>query len=158
LDGLRQKVGRRSRAHCVIILSTELAFVVLVQAPTLNSFQQLNHSQYRSSRSTHAHYYKSIFKMSTQYSQMPPKAAIHPTPFQVSIPESKLSEFRALLKLSKISSPTYENLQEDQRFGVSSKWLAEAKDRWENHFDWLVSRSTIKYAVSKNRQMTKSVL
>jgi microsomal epoxide hydrolase len=74
--------------------------------------------------------------MAIPYSQIPTQATKQPSPFQISVPEAKLSEFKALLKLSKIASPTYESLQEDRRFGVGHKWITEAKQYWEEQFDW----------------------
>ncbi|KAE9369905.1 alpha/beta-hydrolase [Stipitochalara longipes BDJ] len=74
--------------------------------------------------------------MAIPYSQIPVKATKKPSTFQISISEEKLSEFKALLKLSKVTPPTYESLQEDRRFGISHKWLAETKKYWEERFDW----------------------
>jgi microsomal epoxide hydrolase len=74
--------------------------------------------------------------MAIPYSQIPAQATKQPSPFRISVPEAKLSEFKALLKLSKITSPIYESLQEDRRFGVSHKWITEAKKYWEEEFDW----------------------
>lgn len=72
------------------------------------------------------------------YSTIPPNSTNDPFPFRVSIPESQLSEMATLLQLSKIPAPTYESLQEDGRFGVTHKWLTEAKDYYLNHFSWFV--------------------
>jgi len=74
--------------------------------------------------------------MATPYSRIPTKATKQPSLFKISIPETKLSEFKALLKLSKVPAPTYESLQEDGRFGVSHKWITDAKRHWEEDFDW----------------------
>jgi microsomal epoxide hydrolase len=74
--------------------------------------------------------------MSIPYSQIPAEATKHPAPFEILIPDAKLSEFSVLLKLSKVPAPTYESLQEDGRFGVSHKWIAEAKKYWEEEFNW----------------------
>jgi microsomal epoxide hydrolase len=74
--------------------------------------------------------------MAKEFSIVSPKALKQPTPFVVSIPETQLSEFRTLLELSKISSPTYESIQEDERYGVTHKWLTEAKEHWLHNFDW----------------------
>ncbi|PMD42060.1 alpha/beta-hydrolase [Hyaloscypha variabilis F] len=74
--------------------------------------------------------------MASPYSQIPVKATKQPAPFQISISEEKLSDFEALLKLSKVTAPTYESLQEDRRFGVGHKWITDAKKYWEEDFDW----------------------
>ncbi|PGG96655.1 microsomal epoxide hydrolase [Blastomyces parvus] len=74
----------------------------------------------------------------SNYTTIPSTAASttkRPEPFQVSIPEQQLSEFKTLLKLSKIPAPTYESLQDDGRYGVSRQWLVETKRYWEE-FDW----------------------
>ena len=77
--------------------------------------------------------------MSNQFRTIPSKALRQPTPFTVSIPEAEVSDLRALLKLSKIPSPTYESLQQDGKFGITHQWLTEAKEYWLNEFDWYVT-------------------
>jgi pimeloyl-ACP methyl ester carboxylesterase len=57
-------------------------------------------------------------------------------PFTLQIPGQDLSEFRQLLQLSKLGPLTWEGQQEDRRFGVTHKWLSEAKDYWLNKYDW----------------------
>ena len=57
-------------------------------------------------------------------------------PFDVDIPEKDVEEFKTLLKLSKVAAPTYESTQKDRKYGVTDKWLAEAKERWSGGFDW----------------------
>jgi microsomal epoxide hydrolase len=74
--------------------------------------------------------------MPTQYNSVPSKALKQPTPFIVDIPEAELSAFRKLLKRSRISRPTYESLQADGKFGITHKWMTEAKEHWLNKFDW----------------------
>lgn len=78
--------------------------------------------------------------MAIPYSQIPAKATKQPSAFEISIPEADLSDFKALLKLSKVAAPTYESLQEDGRFGISHKWITDAKKYWEEGFDWYASR------------------
>ncbi|EER45056.1 epoxide hydrolase [Histoplasma capsulatum var. duboisii H88] len=74
--------------------------------------------------------------MTASYSTIPSVASKAPEVFHVAIPEQQLSDFKTLLKLSKIPAPTYESLQEDGRYGISHKWLAETKKYWEEEFDW----------------------
>jgi microsomal epoxide hydrolase len=57
-------------------------------------------------------------------------------PFTVSVPEEELDAFKTLLRHSKVATPTYESLQEDRRYGVTSAWMVNAKDHWLNKFDW----------------------
>ena len=70
------------------------------------------------------------------YTTLPATAKAKPTPFIISISEDKLQRFSQLLKLSSIGPDTYENQQEDRRFGLTRKWLSKAKARWETDFDW----------------------
>lgn len=74
------------------------------------------------------------------YNTIPSKAFKQPTPFTVSIPETQLTEFRTLLKLSRIPAPTFESLQEDGKFGITHKWLTDAKRHWVENFDWYALR------------------
>ena len=74
--------------------------------------------------------------MSSPYSSPPKTAKSHPKPFNVSIPDSSIAEFKQLLNLSKLAPATFENLQEDRKFGVTGQWLRDAKERWEKNFDW----------------------
>ena len=72
------------------------------------------------------------------YNTLPPSAKVKPTPFTVSISEDRLQQFQQLLKLSPIGIDTYENQQEDLRFGLTRQWMNDAKAQWENDFDWSV--------------------
>jgi microsomal epoxide hydrolase len=56
--------------------------------------------------------------------------------FDVHIPDEKLSQFRVLIKNAPIGPVTWENQQEDRRFGVSRQWLIDAAKTWEESFDW----------------------
>ncbi|TKA71164.1 hypothetical protein B0A49_05193 [Cryomyces minteri] len=70
------------------------------------------------------------------YDRIPSKANLQPKPFEASTSEEKLSEFKQLLKLSKIGPDVFENQQEDRKYGVTRKWLSAAKSHWEGGFDW----------------------
>jgi len=76
--------------------------------------------------------------MSLPFTKFPTSTSttIQAKPFKVNIPESTLDEFKTLLKLSKLGPQTYENSQEDRRFGVTAKWMKDTKDKWLNDFDW----------------------
>ena len=67
---------------------------------------------------------------------LPPKATLRPTPFKVSIPDATLEEMKLLIKASKVAPETYESSFSDRRYGVTREWMINAKDQWENHFDW----------------------
>ena len=66
-------------------------------------------------------------------SYSPPASA---KPFTLNVSEQDISEWRQLLQLSKLAPETFETQQEDRRFGVTHKWLSEAKDYWLNKYDW----------------------
>ena len=76
--------------------------------------------------------------MSVPFTNLPASATIRPTPFKVSIPQSTLDELKSLVKLSKLAPPTYEGSQEDRKYGVTNKWVREAKEKWGEDFDWYV--------------------
>ena len=80
--------------------------------------------------------------MSDSYGTLP-QGAHSIEPFTISIPETDVQEFRTLLRYSKIAAPSYENAQEDRRYGVSASWLANAKEHWLNGFDWYVGNGFI---------------
>jgi microsomal epoxide hydrolase len=77
-------------------------------------------------------------KTALHFSTIPQNAQRHPSKFTASIPDTQLSEFKTLLRLSKLAPATYEGLQEDRKYGVTTKWLTEAKEHWEKTFDWYV--------------------
>ncbi|KAL8822336.1 MAG: hypothetical protein Q9191_006926 [Dirinaria sp. TL-2023a] len=56
--------------------------------------------------------------------------------FTISIPESDIQEFRTLLRYSKVAAPSYESSQEDGHYGITTSWLANAKEYWLDSFDW----------------------
>lgn len=70
------------------------------------------------------------------FSNVPTGASQTPTPFELQIEEQKLQDLKTLLKLSPIAKKTYENLQEDGEFGVTLKWMLDAKKHWQESFDW----------------------
>jgi microsomal epoxide hydrolase len=63
-------------------------------------------------------------------------ATIRPKPFKVAILDAQLEELKYLLKYSKLAPNTYENSQEDRKYGITNRWIREAKNTWENNFDW----------------------
>ncbi|KAJ1324762.1 microsomal epoxide hydrolase [Microdochium nivale] len=68
--------------------------------------------------------------MSKKFSTVPPEARKVPEAFTLHVPDQHLHDFQTLLRLSPIGPETYYNRQEDGQFGVSRKWLAEAKNAW----------------------------
>lgn len=84
-----------------------------------------------------------VVRMVSGFSRLPESASLAPTPFTVAIPDSDLDELKLLLKLSKLSPATYENSHPTRKFGVTRKWLQEAKFEWETNFDWRKHESTM---------------
>ncbi|RAH54219.1 epoxide hydrolase [Aspergillus piperis CBS 112811] len=74
--------------------------------------------------------------MSAQFTKFPSSASISPNPFTVSIPDEQLNDLKTLIRLSKIAPPTYESLQADGRFGITSEWLTTMREKWLSEFDW----------------------
>ncbi|GME56369.1 Alpha/beta hydrolase fold-1 [Neofusicoccum parvum] len=80
------------------------------------------------------------------YDTIPKSAKVQPTKFTVSVPEEKLQQMKQLISLSPIGPETYENLQESRdlnNFGISRKWLENAKAEWEEKYDWRASEAHI---------------
>lgn len=70
------------------------------------------------------------------YGTVPANANQQPEPFELHIDDQKLENLKQLLKLSPVAKDTYENQQQDRRYGVSRQWLLDTKKYWENQFDW----------------------
>jgi microsomal epoxide hydrolase len=66
-------------------------------------------------------------------SYSPPNSAKR---YILKISDQDFSEWRQLLQLSKLGPITYENQQTEHSFGVTQKWLSNAKDYWLNKYDW----------------------
>ncbi|KAH6605728.1 epoxide hydrolase [Trichoderma cornu-damae] len=58
--------------------------------------------------------------------------------FTLAVPDADLTRIKTLVRLSNVASANYENTHADKsnEFGLTREWLAAAKERWENHFDW----------------------
>lgn len=72
------------------------------------------------------------------FAQLPSNATLSPKPFTAAIPDSTLDELRTLVKYAKLAPDTYEGSFEDRRFGITDRWIREAKGAWANTFDWWV--------------------
>lgn len=73
--------------------------------------------------------------MATPFSQVPSGAKILPSPFHIHVPDEQLEELQLLIKLSKIAPPTYESVQQDRKYGITTEWLTNAREAWRT-FDW----------------------
>ncbi len=59
------------------------------------------------------------------------------TPFTIDVPDTELERMKALLRLSRVAGPCYENSLPDgtRDLGLRREWLVEAKRLWEDEFD-----------------------
>lgn len=74
--------------------------------------------------------------MATGFNVLPLGCKTDVTPFKAHVSDEEIDEFRTLLKLSKVASHTYESLQHDRRYGITTDWLITTKDQWLRAFDW----------------------
>lgn len=74
--------------------------------------------------------------MAKHFNVAPEGASAKLEPFSLHVPENDLSEFRELLRLSKIGTSTWWNRQNDPQYGVSREWMVQAKESWLSKFDW----------------------
>lgn len=81
--------------------------------------------------------------MTAPFTRLPSAASITPSPFHIAIPDEQLSDFKTLVKLSKIAPQTYENLQTDGRYGVTHEWMSTMKAEWLNKFDWYLNQRAL---------------
>ncbi|KAF9776543.1 hypothetical protein IL306_005252 [Fusarium sp. DS 682] len=80
--------------------------------------------------------------MEDGYTKIPSGALVEPLLFKVSIADDKIDELKQLVKLGKIAPPTYESTQNEHNYGISHKWLTDAKAAWVN-FDWRAAEKHI---------------
>ncbi|KAJ0282582.1 hypothetical protein COL940_005135 [Colletotrichum noveboracense] len=72
----------------------------------------------------------------SNYAQLPHTPTLETSPFRLSAPPQELQELRDLVRLSKLGPRTYENSSAGGKYGVEYEWMAEAKERWAEGFDW----------------------
>jgi microsomal epoxide hydrolase len=74
------------------------------------------------------------------FADIPSKTSLKPKPFKAHVSDEQLSDFKQLLKLSKIAPLTYENKIADpvdfNGWGLKREWMVDAKKRWETSYDW----------------------
>lgn len=74
------------------------------------------------------------------FDSVPAGAIAKAEAFQLHVSDSELSDFKTLLKLSKVGPETYENSTRTREngtyFGVTREWVSNAKETWLNKFDW----------------------
>jgi microsomal epoxide hydrolase len=76
------------------------------------------------------------------------KGSLEVRPFKAAVSEDAIVEFKQLLHLSKIGPTTFENSDGvDSSYGLSRKWLGEAKEHWANTYDWYASQHPYAYEI-----------
>lgn len=70
------------------------------------------------------------------YDTLPNNPTCKVSPFELHVSNEKIADFKQLLKLSPLAAVTFENEQQDRRFGMTRKWLSEAKEYWQSTWDW----------------------
>jgi len=74
--------------------------------------------------------------MSLSFSRLPSTARITPAPFKISFSDNELEDLKTLVRLARTAPRTYENSQQDRRYGITSDWLNDLKEQWTKDFDW----------------------
>ena len=77
------------------------------------------------------------------YDSLPLGASNNVKKFTVHVSDENLNELKQLVKLSPIGPITYENQDRELGFGMTRKWLEDAKEQWLNKFDWRVHEDYI---------------
>lgn len=70
------------------------------------------------------------------YETVPEAAQLRPQKYHLEIPDQDVSDFKELLRLSRLGPKTYENQQSDGKYGVTHEWMSKAKDYWLTKYDW----------------------
>ncbi|KAB8349429.1 hypothetical protein FH972_023456 [Carpinus fangiana] len=78
------------------------------------------------------------------YNTVPSKSNLKVSPFQAAVSEDALREFQDLIRLAKLGPRTFENTRgDDRKFGLQHDWATNAKDAWQNHYDWRKTEARI---------------
>ncbi|EME38863.1 epoxide hydrolase-like protein [Dothistroma septosporum NZE10] len=80
------------------------------------------------------------------YTTLPSTATLKPSPFTVSISESKLQTLQDLIRLSPIGPADYNNSSPStgSKYGIRRDWLINAKKQWEDNFSWRTFEKKLK--------------
>lgn len=67
-----------------------------------------------------------------------PNANSNVTPFTVRVSDDSLEQLKELLRITTITSETYESSlpDGDRKFGIRHDWLLKAIKEWRDTFDW----------------------
>lgn len=81
------------------------------------------------------------------FDSFPRSASLKPEPFNAHVTDLELEGLRLLLRVSPIGPETYENRVTDVKdftsWGITRKWLEEAKETWINNYDWRKTEARI---------------
>ncbi|KAF4444177.1 hypothetical protein F53441_11236 [Fusarium austroafricanum] len=80
--------------------------------------------------------------MNDGFGKVPSSALFEPRPFQAAFTDDKIHELKRLVKLGKIAPPTYESTQKEHNYGITHRWLSDAKAAWLD-FDWRAAEKHI---------------
>lgn len=67
---------------------------------------------------------------------VPSNAQSTPEPLVIAFLQTELDDLHTLLAASRIGPETFESLQQDRKYGVSTQWLQAAKITWLEDFNW----------------------
>jgi microsomal epoxide hydrolase len=70
------------------------------------------------------------------FGTVPSNARITPEDFTIAFPQTELDDLRSLISASRVGPETFEGLQQDRKYGITTKWLRDAKMTWLEGFDW----------------------
>jgi microsomal epoxide hydrolase len=76
--------------------------------------------------------------MASAFGSVPSTAKVQPTPFKIEIPQERVDLLKTLVKHAYVAPETFESRDKSMKYGITQKWLADAKDEWEHKFDWSV--------------------
>ena len=81
------------------------------------------------------------------FGALPPNARVTPEDFVVAFPQTELDALRSLIAASRVGPETFEGLQQDRKYGVTTQWLRDAKTSWLEGFNWYVLSSLFRACV-----------
>lgn len=88
--------------------------------------------------SIHKFSHRNFFFNMPNYAELPTGVTLETEIFKVAIPHDQQQDLLNLVRASKLGPQTYENTGEDGKYGLTYKWISEAKSYWENSFDWYI--------------------
>ena len=70
------------------------------------------------------------------FSALPLRARVTPEDFVVAFPQIELDDLRSLVAASRVGPETFEGMQQDRKYGITTQWLRDAKTSWLEDFNW----------------------